>query len=118
MLLIGGELVRGLSLEKVGKRLRKVRTQMELTREQFAEQVGISPQFLAEIENGKKGMSADTLYKICSRFEISADYILLGRVSNNEMSDPIKNTLNSLPDKYIELTEDIIAAIEKMAITE
>ena len=42
-----------LSLEQVGKRLRRIRSQMELTREQFAEQVGISPQFLAEIENGR-----------------------------------------------------------------
>lgn len=59
-----------LCLELVGKRLRRVRSQMELTREQFAEQVGISPQFLAEIENGKKGMSADTLFKICTRFDL------------------------------------------------
>ena len=54
-----------LSLELVGKRIRRIRSQLELTREQFAEQVGISPQFLAEIENGKKGMSADTIFKIC-----------------------------------------------------
>ena len=46
--------MRELSLEQVGKRLRRIRSQMELTREQFAEQVSISPQFLAEIENGKK----------------------------------------------------------------
>ena len=43
-----------LSLDQVGKRLRRIRSQMNLTREQFAENVGISPQFLAEIENGKK----------------------------------------------------------------
>ena len=26
------------------------------------------------IENGKKGMSQDTLYKLCSKFAVSADY--------------------------------------------
>ena len=46
--------MKNLSLEQVGKRLRRIRSQTKLTREQFAEQVGISPQFLAEIENGKK----------------------------------------------------------------
>lgn len=64
--------MKNLSLEQVGKRLRRIRSQTKLTREQFAEQVGISPQFLAEIENGKKGMSAETLFKICTRFDLSA----------------------------------------------
>ncbi len=104
-----------LSLEQVGKRLRRIRSQMELTREQFAEQVGISPQFLAEIENGKKGMSAETLFKICSRFDLSADYILLGKSSSAQLSDPVQVALNNFSEPYIELTEEIIRAIEKVA---
>ena len=106
-----------LSLEQVGKRLRRVRSQMELTREQFAEQVSISPQFLAEIENGKKGMSAETLFKICSRFDLSADYILLGKTSLSQLSNPIQSALNGFSEPYIELTEEIIRAIEKIAAT-
>ena len=106
-----------LSLEQVGKRLRRVRSQMELTREQFAEQVSISPQFLAEIENGKKGMSAETLFRICSRFDLSADYILLGRTSPSQLSNPMQIALNSFSEPYIELTEEIIRAIEKIAAT-
>ena len=45
---------------QIGKRLRRHRENMNLTREEFAEKANISPQFLAEIENGKKGMSVDT----------------------------------------------------------
>lgn len=104
-----------LSLEQVGKRLRRIRTQLELTREQFAEQVSISPQFLAEIENGKKGMSADTLFKICTRFDLSADYLLLGKISSTELLDPIQQSLSNFSEPYIELTQDIIKAIEKVA---
>lgn len=103
-----------LSLEQVGKRLRRVRSQMELTREQFAEQVDISPQFLAELENGKKGMSAHTLFKICSHFDLSADYILLGRISSTQLSNPIQEALSNFSQTYVELTEDIIRAIEKV----
>ena len=104
-----------LSLDQVGKRLRRIRSQMNLTREQFAENVGISPQFLTEIENGKKGMSADTLFKICSRFDLSADYILLGRTSYSQLSDPVQDSLNKFSPPYLELTEEIIKAIEKVA---
>ncbi|MGM9567339.1 MAG: helix-turn-helix domain-containing protein [Clostridia bacterium] len=103
-----------LSLDQVGKRLRRIRSQMEMTREQFAEQVGISPQFLAEIENGKKGMSTETLFKICNRFNLSADYILMGKTSSAQLSDPVQTTLNHFPKSYIELTEEIIRAIEKV----
>ena len=111
--IVGVEDMKELALELVGKRLRRVRTQQSLTREQFAEQVGISPQFLAEIENGKKGMSADTLYKICTRFNLSADYLLLGKSSATQLSDPIQITLNNFSEPYLELTEEIIKAIEK-----
>lgn len=104
-----------LSLDQVGKRVRRTRTQMQLTRERFAEQVGISPQFLAEIENGKKGMSADTLFKICNSFDLSADYILLGRASSEQLSDPVQKALREFSEPYLELTEEIIQAIEKVA---
>ena len=106
-----------LSIDQVGKRLRRIRSQMNLTREQFAENVGISPQFLAEIENGKKGMSADTLFKICNRFDLSADYILLGRTSYSQLSSPVQEALDKFPTPYLELTEEIIKAIEKVATT-
>lgn len=110
--------MKNLSLEQVGKRLRRFRMQMGLTREQFSEQVSISPQFLAEIENGKKGMSAETLFKICDRFNLSADYILMGRVSSARLSDPVHDALSNFSEPYIELTEEIIKAIEKVATAE
>ena len=104
-----------LLLTQIGLRIRRCQEQLKYTREEFSEQVGISPQFLAEIENGKKGMSADTLYKICMRFNLSADYILLGRSSAEQLSDPIQKALSSFSEPYLELTEEIIRAIEKVA---
>ena len=60
-------------------------------------------------------MSADTLFKICNRFNLSADYILLGKTSSSHLSDPIKMALNNFSEPYLELTEEIIKAIEKAA---
>ncbi len=107
--------MKALDIAIVGRRVRSCREQLGYTREQFSEQVSISPQFLAEIENGKKGMSAETLYKICTRFSISADYLLLGVSSSNTLDDPIQTMLSTFSDKYIAMTEDIIRAIEKTA---
>lgn len=99
---------------QIGKRLRRQREKMNMTREEFAEKVCISPQFLAEIENGKKGMSAGTLYKICESFNLSADYILLGRKSAENLSSPSADTLNLLAEPFLSYAEDIIEIVDKI----
>ncbi len=62
----------------IGSRIKEHRKKLNLTRENFSEKINISPQFLAEIENGKKGMYIETLYKIYTIFGISSDYLLFG----------------------------------------
>lgn len=64
---------------EAGFRIRLLRELNHYTREQFAEMVEISPKFLYEIENGKKGFSAYTLYKIAQVFCVTTDYILSGK---------------------------------------
>lgn len=92
----------------IGKRVRKQREHLGMTRDQFAELVEVSPQFLAEIENGKKGMSADTLYKICDKGNVSADYILMGRQLSKESNTPAVETLLKIPPKYSEEIENLL----------
>ena len=45
----------------IGKRIRQQREYMGLTREQFAEQIDVTPKFCSDIETGAKGMSIPTL---------------------------------------------------------
>ena len=92
----------------IGKRVRRQREKMGLTRDQFAEQIDISPQFLAEIENGKKGMSAETLYKICVNTDASTDYILIGRQSTGELCTPATELLKQIPPQF---SEDVLKSL-------
>lgn len=101
-------------IEQIGKRLRRQREKLNMTREEFAEKAGISPQFLAEIENGKKGMSVNTLYKICKNFSISADYLLFGLLSNETLSDSAKDVIDNLPAPLLSYTEDIIQIVNNI----
>lgn len=96
----------------IGKRLRKQREKLNMTREEFAEKANISPQFLAEIENGKKGMSVTTLYKICNNFNLSADYLLFGLLSN----DTFTAASRSLSEPYLSYAEDIIDIVNNIII--
>lgn len=64
--------------KSVGKRIRELREKQEMTREELANKAEITTKFLYEVENGKKGMSANNLYKIAIALSTSCDYILLG----------------------------------------
>lgn len=98
----------------VGKRLRRHREKLGFSREQFAEQISISPQFLAEIENGKKGMSAETLYKICENHQGIIEYLLTGRQSINTEATPAVQMLAEIPPQYSEFVEDMLRSFIKV----
>ena len=53
----------------IGKRIRQQREYMGLTREQFAEQIDVTPKFCSDIETGAKGMSIPTLYILYGKTE-------------------------------------------------
>lgn len=94
-------------LKQVGKRIREKRDTLGISREAFSETIGISPNFLAQIENGKKGMSTSTLCKICVGLSASADYILLGKGKENDISG-IMDILRNLSPESVQYAEEII----------
>ena len=63
----------------IGKRIRQQRGYMGFTREQFAEQIDVTPKFCSDIETGAKGMSVPTLCRISKVLRLSTDYILYGK---------------------------------------
>ncbi len=67
-----------LEKSEIGQRIRQLRLINHYTQAEFAESIDISINFLSELENGKKGLSQDTLAKICRQLNTSADYILFG----------------------------------------
>ena len=60
-----------------------------------------------------KRMSSTTLYKICTCFDISADYLLLGRLTSPRCRQSLINTWKHFPEPYLTLTEEILHAIEQ-----
>ena len=91
----------------MGLRLRKVREEMGLSREAFAEQIEVSPTYLAEVEAGKKSLSTVAVCRACERAAISADYLLLGREKDGDCSVIIE-MLSNLDKEYITFAEDIL----------
>ncbi len=64
----------------VGRRIRTIREARGMSREALAEIVDISPQFIADIEYGNKGMSIRTLFFLKQALGVTSDYILAGNL--------------------------------------
>lgn len=100
----------------IGGRIRAYRESLGMNRESFSEQVGLSPQFLAEAENGKKGLSAESIYKICSNSELSADYLVMGKLKNDKSKSPIDNVLREMPGDYSVQYAQVLRAVNEMVL--
>lgn len=99
--------------ESLGKRLWECREKLKLSREAFAGKCDISPQFLAEIEHGRKGISVETLYKICTAFSISADYLVFGKPNMN-LGSPANCLLDGVSNEDMEEYMTIISMINTL----
>lgn len=68
-----------LNPKEIGIRIRLEREKLDLSREKFAEIIGLSPFYIGQIERGDRNMSIDTLVKVSDTLNISMDYILKGQ---------------------------------------
>lgn len=85
----------------IGNRIREYRLENRLTQAEFAEIMDISVNFLSEIENGKKGMSQDTIYRLCKHFKLSADFVIFG----------VENTIKEAEPYSVEKLIDYVSKI-------
>ena len=61
----------------MGLRIQQARKAANFTQMQFAEKIGVSTQYISDLERGVVGCSTTTLVKICDTLAVSADYSLL-----------------------------------------
>lgn len=102
--------------QKIGARIRRQRELLGLTREELCNFVAISPQFLSEIERGVKGVSAEMLYNLCKGLGASADYVLMGKEKEPDVSE-ITALLMTVDERYLPLVEDVLKGLFKIIST-
>ena len=84
---------------KIGPKIRAFRRQLGLQANKLAEQIGISPSYLALIEGGKRKIDGDLLLKICQELKIE----LSDLTSKNDLN--LANNISELLDD--KLFEDL-----------
>jgi transcriptional regulator with XRE-family HTH domain len=93
------EELKELSITVMGRRIRVIRERKEITREELAEKMDISPAFISDVEYGNKGMSIKNLYLLSQLLGVSAEYLLSGKLyslDNDEESLRVHEEIVSL----------------------
>lgn len=94
-------------LVQIGKRIQSRRKQLRLTQEELSEQANITAQTVSSAELGKKALRPENIIRICSALQISTDYLLTGKVTENDYSYLSTKISGLTPTQYRHL-EDII----------
>lgn len=100
----------------VGKRVYDFRDSLGYRQAKFADSIGISVTFLSEVENGRKGMSIDTLYRLCSIYNISSDYFVMGIPFQDKdaKSRTIIDIANKMPNPELDVLINYLQALKDM----
>lgn len=64
------------TLKNIGEKIRQCRKEHNLTQEQLAEKIDIAPNYLGQIENGRRGVNLTNLVKIANELDITFDFLM------------------------------------------
>ena len=96
-------------LNQMGKRLVARRKQLRLTQEEIAERTDLTTQTISTAETGKKALRPENIIKLCAALDISADYLLLGKIASEDY-DILSQKVSQLTPSQYQRLEDIIDA--------
>jgi len=111
----------------IGQKIRKEREKLRLSREEFAEIIGLSDYYVGQLERGERQMSLPVLVKIANCLHVSLDYLILGETEHNayyvhdsnntykaggsNMDWEINSLLNKCSSKELALIKKLVQAI-------
>lgn len=85
-----------------GSRLKEVRKELKLSQEEFGKKIGVSKQYVSNLEADRNFLNNEKLVSLLVDFNVSTDYILGG------IGQPF------IPPKYEDVKDEIMKEVEEM----
>ncbi|MDK2821521.1 MAG: hypothetical protein PWP31_1486 [Clostridia bacterium] len=111
----------------IGQRIREEREKFGLSREEFAEIVGLSDYYVGQLERGERQMSLPVLIKVANCLHVSLDYLIFEKTTydayfvhdarniydacDSNKDAEINSLLNKCSPKELELVKKLIKTI-------
>jgi transcriptional regulator with XRE-family HTH domain len=74
----------------VGNRIKARRSELGWTQDGLASKAGLSKGFLSDLENGKRGVSAENLLDIARVLGVSLDYLMKGGADHASVASDVE----------------------------
>ncbi len=104
--------------KRIGKRIKQRREQIGLTQEQFAEKLGVAPNYISTIERGASFPRCEKLIAIINGLETSADAIFCDVIDHTTeyRASVLSRKLQTLPPadqkRILEIVEFMVQQAE------
>lgn len=104
--------------KRIGKRIKQCREQIDLTQEQFAEKLGVAPNYISTIERGASFPRCEKLIAIINGLETSADAIFCDVIDHTTeyRASVLSRKLQTLPPadqkRILEIVEFMVQQAE------
>ena len=104
--------------KRIGKRIKQRREQIGLTQEQFAEKLGVAPNYISTIERGASFPRCEKLIAIINGLETSADAIFCDVIDHTTeyRASVLSQKLQALPPadqkRILEIVEFVVQQAE------
>ena len=96
----------------LGNAIRKARMEKNLSQEELAEIVGITPTHMKHIESGHRNPSVDILFKLTRILYLSLDGLIFDEPESSVEYNYAEILLKSCTSKELKVVIDIIRAIQ------
>lgn len=105
----------GINKELLGQRLKKERKQLNMTQEELAELIGVTPAFVGHIERAERSFSLDTLARLCDALGVTIDYLLCDTLSpkDDDVTAEIRDMLKGKTIRQKTAILDIMRSVSR-----
>lgn len=97
-----------LDYKNIGRRIIHRRKKLKISQVCLAEKIGISNNYLSSIEHGKEKPSLDILVKICNGLSVTPDYLIMGNMHSNNVSQNIIDGLQLCTNRDMDLINTLV----------
>lgn len=95
----------------MGNRIKNRRKELNIKQSELAEQIGISNNHMSTIECGTGKPSIDAFLNICDILKVTPDYLLLGSMHADNVSQNIIDKLRLCNDDDLWVIEQLVEAM-------